>query len=1073
LDFLGTLQYRVQDPATKLYGAWTNYTAGSVVNFSSTTTRVEVKIATTLDAVADDRESLSLTATMSGNTTGMANTTATGSTFINDKPSLLLSGPGTLTEGAVGSFDIELSSAKATTTAVTLRFEGTATLGTDYQYSIDGGTTWIITASSSVTLAAGSSPTFELKVRALTDALVEINDAVRVIVSTADAGVANATTDISATTLLVDPITTTTNEDSVVTLTPASGYTYTVLGQGGNGVVTQSGSNVLYTPRTNYSGSDTFTVLKTDTVTGKVTSAAVAVTVTAVADAPTIALTVAAPGNDPAPTTEYVLGGALDAASGNWALTTTNQGTATYVGSGVTGINGNALLLTTGNAANKNATASNTIANLIVGEEYVVSFDLAISTASLTGVVVSFGGTTILSSAITWTASATALNVATFRVTATATSHALTFVSGAVSGVQVYLDDVSIKDVPTYTYRVDATQTLVDKDGSESLGSVVFAAPTATLSVTAVLKLSDGTVLMRTTVGANYNWTVPATQLTGLLLTMDRPATAGTFNLTATATSTELSNSATASTPITFAVSRPLSGVNDIPTIGDSYAVIVNETGFSGTVTQSIATYLSTDGGNTLSWNSAGSSLPSMYVEGKLVDVSYSGSGSSIAATGSATIAGIVTTVFTVNIALNASGNADITYTQPAGLVGASVTVSGGLVLPGGGNGSQLVLGFKNALGSIAYDAVVTSENTLDGTITTHTVNTSAVYIGTDNNLMNAGERLTMDFAATGATFTDGAAAKTTVRDDVGSMRISLFNFDSSSASAPDELTITGFKVGGGTFSVYVTDASLDGAGGYTISSPDGTAIEKLVFESGMQSSFKLGVTSISAVRYDVNFNLGLGYKISDANGDSDTGTVTITLDGDKVLIGTSAADVLMGGAGADSLNGGAGNDTLFGGAGNDVLIGADGVDRLMGGKGNDSLSGGLGADIFEWNLAEGGTNGMPAVDTITDFNLALPATGGDILDLRDLLVGELAGVGPGNLANFLHFEKLGLDTVVHVSATGGFSTDPHFVGAPSAVVTGAENQKIVLAGVDMIGAFTTDQAVIQDLLTKGKLYTD
>jgi len=245
------------------------------------------------------------------------------------------------------------------------------------------------------------------------------------------------------------------------------------------------------------------------------------------------------------------------------------------------------------------------------------------------------------------------------------------------------------------------------------------------------------------------------------------------------------------------------------------------------------------------------------------------------------------------------------------------------------------------------------------------------------------------------------------------------------------------------------------------------------VFESGMQSSFKLGVTSISAVRYDVNFNLGLGYKISDANGDSDTGTVTITLDGDKVLIGTSAADVLMGGAGADSLNGGAGNDTLFGGAGNDVLIGADGVDRLMGGKGNDSLSGGLGADIFEWNLAEGGTNGMPAVDTITDFNLALPATGGDILDLRDLLVGELAGVGPGNLANFLHFEKLGLDTVVHVSATGGFSTDPHFVGAPSAVVTGAENQKIVLAGVDMIGAFTTDQAVIQDLLTKGKLYTD
>ena len=113
--------------------------------------------------------------------------------------------------------------------------------------------------------------------------------------------------------------------------------------------------------------------------------------------------------------------------------------------------------------------------------------------------------------------------------------------------------------------------------------------------------------------------------------------------------------------------------------------------------------------------------------------------------------------------------------------------------------------------------------------------------------------------------------------------------------------------------------------------------------------------------------------------------------------------------------------------------------------------------------------------DTITDFNLGARSAGGDVLDLRDLLVGETAGtlLGQDNLANFLHFEKSGADTIVHISSTGGFSSDPHAVGAPSATVLGAVDQRIVLSGVDMIGVYTTDQQVIQDLLTRGKLNTD
>ena len=170
-----------------------------------------------------------------------------------------------------------------------------------------------------------------------------------------------------------------------------------------------------------------------------------------------------------------------------------------------------------------------------------------------------------------------------------------------------------------------------------------------------------------------------------------------------------------------------------------------------------------------------------------------------------------------------------------------------------------------------------------------------------------------------------------------------------------------------------------------------------------------------------------------------------------------------------DQLNGSYGNDTLLGTAGNDTLRGGIGNDTLQGGPGNDLLIGGDGSDVFEWHLGDQGTIGTPAIDTIKDFNLAPLARGGDMLDLRDLLVGE----GSDNITNYLHFEKLGSDTILHISTTGGFSSDPHTVGAPSAVVTGAENQKIVLSGVDMIGIYTTDQQVIQDLLTKGKLHTD
>ncbi|MFZ5549396.1 MAG: beta strand repeat-containing protein, partial [Pseudomonadota bacterium] len=163
------------------------------------------------------------------------------------------------------------------------------------------------------------------------------------------------------------------------------------------------------------------------------------------------------------------------------------------------------------------------------------------------------------------------------------------------------------------------------------------------------------------------------------------------------------------------------------------------------------------------------------------------------------------------------------------------------------------------------------------------------------------------------------------------------------------------------------------------------------------------------------------------------------------------------GGATADTITGSDGRDIIHGGAGADSISGGTGADRLEGGAGNDTLTGGLGADTFRWELADHGSSGSPAIDTVADFDTRAFDSGGDRLDLRDLLQGETAGT----LGNFISFEKVGSNTVVHISSSGGFG---------SGYTASAEDQTIVLQNVDLTAGFTTNAQIIQDLLTKEKL---
>ncbi|MCW5616416.1 MAG: cadherin-like domain-containing protein, partial [Rhodocyclaceae bacterium] len=231
-----------------------------------------------------------------------------------------------------------------------------------------------------------------------------------------------------------------------------------------------------------------------------------------------------------------------------------------------------------------------------------------------------------------------------------------------------------------------------------------------------------------------------------------------------------------------------------------------------------------------------------------------------------------------------------------------------------------------------------------------------------------------------------------------------------------------------------------------------------------------------------------IGYTLTDVDGDSSSATLTLQtidntivgsdsadtltgtagndrlvgLDGNDILNGGTGNDILEGGDGNDTLVGGAGHDHLVGGAGSDLLDGGDGNDILSGGAGEDQLTGGLGSDVFKWALADRSTSGSPAMDHVTDFDVS---PGGDQLDLRDLLQGEIQGTDSGNLLNYLHFESTAAGTVVHVSSNGGFN---------GGYTPGREDVSITLDGVDLFsGGLSSDQQVIQDLLSKGKLITD
>ena len=246
-------------------------------------------------------------------------------------------------------------------------------------------------------------------------------------------------------------------------------------------------------------------------------------------------------------------------------------------------------------------------------------------------------------------------------------------------------------------------------------------------------------------------------------------------------------------------------------------------------------------------------------------------------------------------------------------------------------------------------------------------------------------------------------------------------------SSLTDKVDISGWNLNG----LYLLNAA---AGTYTLQ------VTATATESGTPVDL---ADKTEAVTKDISVTLLpdtgnlVGSAADDTNLVGTTGNDRMWgLEGNDTLAAGNGNDTLMGGAGTDTLRGEAGTDVLDGGVGNDTLFGGAARDIIQGGKGADTMTGGdtvgndsdLTSDVFRWSLGDGGSAGSPVNDTINDFNAASVANNGDVLDLRDLLVGETADVA--SLRNYLDFDTTSVpgQTVIRISTTGGFANG-NYVG--------------------------------------------
>jgi len=315
-------------------------------------------------------------------------------------------------------------------------------------------------------------------------------------------------------------------------------------------------------------------------------------------------------------------------------------------------------------------------------------------------------------------------------------------------------------------------------------------------------------------------------------------------------------------------------------------------------------------------------------------------------------------------------------------------------------------------------------------------INPSQQGMGVDNNLFSTGEFMRFEFDDEGLS-TVGVANSTYIA------KIGV-----TGLGVGETLTYTAYYVGGGNSGPIVIDSTdLAPDGTFQIAAPVGDFLDYIDLAPGANTDVRLNSFTAFTVDDSITKDISFGYNAIDGDGDTVTGSVTITAQNSHTLTGT------------------AGNDALGGGSGFDILIGGDGNDILTGGAGNDTMTGGIGADTFKWNLNDQGTTVTPAADGVMDFSVAQ----GDVLDLRDLLVGEHSTAGGTyNLTQFMQFSEVGGKLVLSVDHDGG-----GVFTATQTIIMDNFATKDALAAVLGLGAGSADATILNKMIVDGQLKTD
>ena len=474
---------------------------------------------------------------------------------------------------------------------------------------------------------------------------------------------------------------------------------------------------------------------------------------------------------------------------------------------------------------------------------------------------------------------------------------------------------------------------LTDTDGSETLSITVAGMP-------------EGAELSAGTDNLDGTWTLAPDQLAGLTITPPADSSENfTLTVTVTATDTDPDTGEQTTATTTETINVAVTPANEAPTVSGEVSAASNEDAAGFTVdllagasdadssdTLNVAN-LSATGGDASGVTLVGNSLtvdPSAYNslavgESEVITYSYDitdgHTGGTVSQTATITIEGR-NDAPTVSGEVSAASSEDAAGFTVDLLAGASdadssdvlnvsnLSVTGGDASGVTVNGNSLTVD-PNAYNSLAVgesEVITYSYDIIDGH-TGGTVSQTATITVTGTNDAPA---LT---ANTGATVAVGASVALT--------SAMLQVTDPDTAASDLVYTVSGLGTGmvlvAGVVAASFTQAQLDeGLVSYEHDGSDNSS-------TSLTFTVSDGTTTLpSAV-----FNLA----------------VTPGSDPDQTIIGTSDDDTLSGGGGDDSLWGGEGADELYGVGGDDILDGGEGGDYLSGGAGNDTLDGGEGGD--------------------------------------------------------------------------------------------------------------------------------